>query len=125
MPHLRTWDELSRSKLDGKNNCMMTRGPHQRLDTAECRNSLAIHINHSDWRPTPFVSFTTSAAGVEQLAGMRARRGNRGAQHLTAVDPLVRRKVGLPVLDVLVEMNSVQYSRSIRADPYRKENRYY
>jgi hypothetical protein len=119
MPFLRIWDYYSGSKPDDDNNCMLSRAPRQRLDTAESRiDSLATHIDNEIWEPTPFISFTTSAAAVGKLANMRAPR--RGAQTLTVVDPNVRLAAGLPVLDVLAEMEHYRIT-----DPYDKDGEYY
>ena len=78
----------------------MARAPHQDLDTIESRKiSLAKHLKHSDWTsPTPYISFTNSAAAVQDLVNVRAQR-NRSNQTLTAIDPNTRLRKGLPILD--------------------------
>ncbi len=120
MPFLRIWDHFSGSQPD-ENGVMMSRAPRQRLDTLESRKaSLTIHLNHHDWTPTPYISFTSSAAAVQELADMRARRNNRGVQTLTVVDRNSRVRDGLPVLDVSAEMDHYNI-----LDPYRKSNQYY
>ncbi|KAK4101987.1 hypothetical protein N658DRAFT_391771, partial [Parathielavia hyrcaniae] len=119
LPLLRIWDSYSGSQPDGQNNSMMARAPRQRLDTEESRrDSIAHHIVHSNWGGgTPFISFTVSVAAAKNLAKMRAHRGTR---HLVVVDPQVRLKAGLPILDVAAEMSHY----SIR-DPYEKGYQYY
>ena len=105
VPLLRIWDRsLSGSQPDA-NNCMMARAPRQRLDTAQSREDfLAMHINHATQTPTPFISFTTSAAVVRDLADKRIDRG-RVAQYLTAIDPNVRVDAGVPILDFSAEVS--------------------
>ncbi len=118
VPLLRIWDQRSGSRPDA-NTCLMSRAPRQRLDTAESRRAfLATHIDHSNWTPTPFISFTTSATAVTDLADMRENR-KRGAQHLTAIDPNIRLAAGLPILDFSAEANYYNI-----ADPYGKSNQY-
>jgi hypothetical protein len=117
-PFLRIWDRYSGSRLDDE-NCMISRAPRQRLDTLESRKtSLTTHIDHKDWTPTPYISFTTSAAAIQELAGWRAQR--RGAQTLTVVDPNARIADGLPILDVAAEMDHYGIP-----DPYGRSNQYY
>ncbi|KAI9774396.1 MAG: hypothetical protein M1840_004290 [Geoglossum simile] len=100
-------------------NCMISRAPRQRLDTLESRKiSLTTHVNHKDWTRTPYISFTSSAAAVQELAGRRSRR--RGAQTLTALDPNFRIADGLPILDIAAEMDHYGIP-----DPYGRSNRYY
>lgn len=119
-PFLRLWDCYSGSQPDSEGR-MLARAPRHRLDTAESRRySLTTHINHGIWEPTPYISFTTSPAAVEDLAELRARRGNRGSQTLTVLDPNIRLKLGLPILDVAAEMDHYEI-----LDPYGKSNRYY
>jgi hypothetical protein len=118
MPFLRIWDFFSGSQPDEK-NFMMSRAPRQRLDTFESRkSSLTTHLDHKDWTPTPYISFQTSAAAVQDLANMRAQR--RGLQTLAVVDPNTRLRHGLPILDVAAEMGHYNI-----LDPYRKSNQYY
>lgn len=48
---------------------MKSRAPRQRLDTQKSRKeSLATHINHKIWEPTPYISFTTSPVTIQALA---------------------------------------------------------
>lgn len=120
MPFLRIWDHFSGSQPDEK-DFMMSRAPCRRLDTIESRKtSLTTHLNHKDWTPTPYISFTTSAAAVQELSNMRAQRKNRGVQTLTVIDPNTRLRHGLPILDVAAEMNHYNIP-----DPYGKSNQYY
>ena len=119
-PFLRIWDQCSGSQPDAM-NYMMSRAPHHHLDTFEARkNSLTSHLQHNEWTPTPYVSFTTLAAAVEDLANMRTYKGNRGVQTLTVVDPNTRLRDGLPILDVAAEMDHYKIP-----DPYGKSNQYY
>lgn len=72
MPFLRTWDRFSGSQPDTKNS-MMARAPRQRPDTIEFRTtSLTTHLNHRVWTPTPYVSFTTNPAALQELANIRS-----------------------------------------------------
>jgi hypothetical protein len=117
-PFLRIWDNNSGSQPDNEGR-MRSRAPRQRLDTRESRkNSLAIHINHKIWEPTPYISFTTSPAAIQEMAPGRAIR--RGPQTLTVVNPNTRIANRLPILNVLAEMNHYGVK-----DPYRNSNRYY
>jgi len=119
VPFLRIWDRKSGSQPDNERR-MRSRAPRQALDTRESRkNSLVIHINHGLWEPTPYISFTTSAAAIEEQAYWRAGR-QRGSQTLTVVDPNTRIADRLPILDVLAEMNHYGIE-----DPYGKSNQYY
>jgi hypothetical protein len=70
------------------------------------------------WVPGPYVSFTTSPGQIETLAGMR--RGKRGAQTLTVIDPNERIRNGLPVLNIAAEMRHYDIP-----DPYGGSNDYY
>jgi hypothetical protein len=117
-PFLRIWDYYSGSKPDDE-NLMMSRAPRQRFDTLKSRRtSLTTHINHSIWEPTPYISFTTSLATVQDLADLRTQR--RGAQTLTVLDPNARIAEGLPILDIRAEMDHYGIT-----DPYGKSNQYY
>lgn len=72
-PLLRIWDQFSGSQPaeDGR---MVSRAPEMRLDDAESRQgSLAGHLNHKDWTPRPYISFTTSSTAIEDLARMRRK----------------------------------------------------
>ena len=114
---LRTWDHNSGSQPD--ENRMMARAPRQRLDTLESRRiSLNKHIDHKVWKPTPYISFTTSPAAVQEMAVLRSK--NRGAQTLTVLNPNVRIADRLPILDVLAEMDHYGIT-----DPYKKSSQYY
>jgi len=120
VPLLRIWDHKSGSQPDER-NCLMSRAPQHRLDTVESRKaSLSTHLDHKVWVPTPFISFTTSAVALEELANFRAQRPYRGAQTLTVVDPNVRLAAGRPILDVAAEMG---YYGII--DPYGRSNQFY
>ncbi len=120
MPFLGIWDHCSGSQPN-EENCMMSRAPHQRLDTFESRKtSLTTHLNYKEWSPTPCISFTDSEAAVEDLAAMRSLLRKRGNQTLIVIDPDTRLRNGLPVLDVVAEM---EYYNIV--DPYGKSNQYY
>jgi hypothetical protein len=84
IPFLRIWDCYLGSQPDDENR-MLSRALRQRLDTLESRKiSLTAHINYRVWEPTPYISFTTSPAAIQELADWRAKR--RGAQTLTVLD---------------------------------------
>lgn len=120
MPFLRIWDHYSGSQPDHEKR-MMSRAPRQRLDTRTSRRiSLTTHIDHKIWEPTPYISFTTSPATIEDMAYWRANRSRRGAQTLTVLDPNARIADGLPILDVRAEMNNYGIP-----DPYRRSDEYY
>ncbi len=120
IPFLRIWDCCSGSQPDNEGR-MKSRASRQRLDTRESRkNSLATHINHGRWEPTPYISFTTSPAAVQKLADSRSNRRGRGPQTLTVLDPNTRLADGLPILDVRAEMDHYGVK-----DPYGNPNQYY
>ncbi|KAH8797855.1 hypothetical protein F5884DRAFT_905854 [Xylogone sp. PMI_703] len=107
-PFLRIWDYYSGSQPDNESR-MKSRAPRQLLDTWESRkNSLAIHINPKIWKPTPYITFTTSPAAAQEIADLRASR--RGS------DPYN----GLPILDLCAEMDHYGVE-----DPDGKSNQYY
>jgi hypothetical protein len=117
IPFLRIRDCQSGSQPDNDNR-MKSRASRQRLDTWDSRkNSLATHINHKIWEPTPYISFTTSPVAIQELADWRANR--RGPQTLTVVDPNTRIANGLPILDVRAEMDYYGVK-----DPYGKYQYY-
>ena len=119
-PLLRIWDRCSGSQPD-KNKCMVSRAPRQRLDTIESRKtSLTTHLNHKEWTPTPYISFTISPAAIQELAALRSQLKNRGVQNLIVIDPNIRLRNQLPVLDVAAEMDHYNI-----LDPYGKSNQYY
>ena len=100
---------------------MNSRAERERLDTIESRkDSLTIYIDHKDWIPTPYISFTTSPSKIEGLVNLRAQRRNRGPHTLTIVNPSTRVRNGLPVLHVADEMDHYGI-----ADPYGKLKEYY
>jgi len=73
-PLLRVWDRFSGSQPD-EHNRIYSRALNKRLDTLESRrSSLTTHIDHRNWTPTPFISFTSSPAAVAELAEWRLRR---------------------------------------------------
>lgn len=113
-PLLRIWDCMSGSQPD-EGNRMLSRSLNQPLDTEQARKtSLAIHLHHKNWTPTPYISSTKSANAIEDLATFRSER-DRGVQTLTIIDPATRLRNGLPILDVAAEM--VFYSIP---DPYQR-----
>ncbi|KAF2676857.1 hypothetical protein K458DRAFT_320966, partial [Lentithecium fluviatile CBS 122367] len=83
------------------------------------KDSLAIHLDHKDWTPTPYISFTKSASAIEDLATLRISR-RRGVQTLTVIDPATRLRSGLPILNVAAAM---EYYRI--PDPYMRGSQYY
>jgi len=97
---------------------MPSRAPNKRLDTLESRRfSLTTHINHQDWTPTPFISFTSSPRAVTELAEWRKQK--RGVQTLTAIDPNIRIRNNLPILDLATEMEHYDIT-----NPYGKREQY-
>ncbi|KIW12277.1 hypothetical protein PV08_09554 [Exophiala spinifera] len=111
-PLLRLWDGQSGSQPD-PNGRMRSREGRGRLDSFRSRkDSLTIHINHRNWTPTPYISFTDSSSEIESLARLRTRRG-RGPFTLTVIDPDKRVRNGLPVLNVRDEMEEYNVP-----DPY-------
>ncbi|KAI1562989.1 hypothetical protein PtrEW7m1_010748 [Pyrenophora tritici-repentis] len=118
-PLLRIWDIMSGSQPD-EDNRMLSRLPNQPLNTEQARkDSLAIHLDHKNWTPTPYTSFTKSASAIGELAKLRMSR-KRGVQTLTVIDPAVRLRSGLPILDVAAEMEYYCIP-----DPYKKGSKYY
>lgn len=116
-PLLRVWDWLSGSQ-PLRDIGMLCRAPNMQLDTAEARKpTLARHLDHREWIPGPYISFTTSPEAIEALALMRAKRGS---QILTVIDPNTRVRKGLPVLDVAAEMDYYDIP-----DPYGRSKEYY
>ena len=92
-----------------------------RPQTQEARKlSLQTHINHAIWEPTPYISFTTSADSVSELAGTRAQRPSRGTKTLTVVDPGLRIRKRLSVLKIAAEMDFYPI-----LDPYGRGDQYY
>ena len=118
-PLLRIWDYFSGSQPDD-NGRMLSRLQDEPLITEQARKtSLAIHLDHRNWTPTPYISFTTSASATEDLSRLRTWR-RRGAQTLTVIDPAVRLRKGLPILDVPAEMQHYCIP-----DPYNRGSKYY
>ena len=119
-PLLRTWDHMSGSIPD-KDGRMLARNSRMRLQTQEARkSSLETHIHHATWKPTPYISFTTSAGSVSELAATRSHRPGRGTQTLTVVDPGLRIRKKLPVLNIAAEMDFYHIE-----NPYGRGNQYY
>lgn len=116
-PLLRAWDHLSGSQPE-EDNRMLSRSPGHHLSTEQARKtSLANHLHHRIWEPTPYISFTRSPTKIEEIV---AHRSQRPPQSLTVIDPNARLNNGLPILDVLAEMEHYDIQ-----DPYNQENRYY
>lgn len=117
MPLLRIWDQYSGSHPEADER-MMSRAPGMRLDDRESRRtSFSCHLVHNEWKPTPYISFTTRKTTIESLVDMR--RAKRGDQTLTVIDPNTRLRNGLPILDAEVEMDYYDIS-----DPYGKNCEY-
>lgn len=92
-----------------------------RLDTYETRkNSLAKHLDYMDRTPGPYISFTTNPAEIQGHVMKRRRGRDRGPHTLTVIDPNKRTSMGLPILEVLAEMD-----RYGIPDPYGLGNAYY
>jgi hypothetical protein len=118
-PLLRIWDVMSGSQPD-EDNRMLSRSPNEPLDTEQARsNSLAIHLDHKKWIPTPYISFTKSPSAIKDLAALRISR-KRGVQNLTVIAPAARLRNGLPILDVAAEMERYRIP-----DPYDRGSKYY
>ncbi|EFR05163.1 hypothetical protein MGYG_08176 [Nannizzia gypsea CBS 118893] len=118
-PLLRVWDRYSGSQPDKETNQMVSRLPRQRLDTKEARKQyLTIHADHAIWEPTPFISFTTSARAVQEIVNLRSTK--RDAQTIIAINPAVRAAIGLPIIDMGVEMRCYGIP-----DPYHRNHEYY
>ena len=118
LPLLRLWDEKSGSQPD-ESGRMLARAPRQRLCTLESRReSLEIHVDNGKWVDTPYISFSSSPEAIEDLAAYRKTK-KRGRQWLTAINPGVHEAKGLPVLDILAEMEHYGIE-----DPYGDSNYY-
>jgi hypothetical protein len=116
-PLLRIWDSYSGSQPNTYNR-MNSRSPDRPLNTIEARQTtLTTHINHEDWTPTPYISFTSSPAVIEDLA--KWRKAKRGTQTLTAINPNIRLGSGLPILDLDTEMEHYKIS-----NPYGNRGKY-
>ena len=101
-PLLRVWDYFSGSQPEGDNR-MLSRSPDQRLNTEQARKtSLANHLDHKVWEPTPYISFTKSPSAIEEIVAWRSPK--RGAQTLTVIDPNARLNNSLPILNMVAEM---------------------
>lgn len=117
-PLLRTWDKFSGSK-PSSTGIMLSRSPRERLDTPRARKEfLTIHADHQKWDDTPFISFTQSPQELQDTAELREPR--RGYQTITVLNPNVRAKKGLPILNMDAEMRYYGIP-----DPYGKSNKYY
>lgn len=117
-PLLRLWDHYFDSRTTPEVS-MTSSAPDRHLDTHDARkSSLTIHINHQDWRPTPYISFTTSPAAIRDLADMRAWSG--GPHTLTVVDPRPRLTKGVPTLQVAAEMKHYNIQ-----DPYGRQGQFH
>lgn len=104
-PLLRIWDYNSGSQPD-EDNCMLSRSPDRLLRTRKARrDSLATHLNHGIWEPSPYISFTKSACAIEELVKSREKRRSAKNQQLIVIDPATRLRSGLPILDVAAEMD--------------------
>lgn len=113
-PLLRTWDEISGSQPQpDEDNRMLARAADMKLPDSETRKTtLGKHLNHREWSsPSPYISFTSSATDVEELARWRTR--TRGEQTITAINPNIRARNGLPVLNTKAEMSHYEIE-----DPY-------
>lgn len=123
-PLLRTWDRHSGSQPTEESR-MFSRDPEMRLSDRETRRTtLAKSLYHNDWTtPGPYIAFKSSQAGLEDLARLRIGR-KRGPQTVTAINPNVRIKKGLPVLNVQAEMRHYDipapkgYSDALYEDDY-------
>ncbi|KAJ4263939.1 hypothetical protein NW762_005977 [Fusarium torreyae] len=118
VPLLRTWDIYSGSQPDINSGDMYAREPDLDLNTFEARrSSLEIHIDNSNWTPTPYISFTSSWDALQTFANFRDSQRSRKNQTITAIDPAVRLEAGWPVVCFGEEMRHY----GIR-DPYGMAN---
>ncbi|KAI1261139.1 hypothetical protein F5Y18DRAFT_440675 [Xylariaceae sp. FL1019] len=114
-PLLRIWDRSSGSQTE-QNGGMVARASSMQLDGGHSRRTaLANHHDPENRVPTPFISFTTSFADIEDLANRWAAEG-RGALTLTVIDPNVRLRKGMPLLSVRDEM--VHYAYDSYSEEY-------
>lgn len=117
-PLLRLWDRSSGSQHE-HTNPMLSRSRRGRLDTYENRKDfLTTHADHGKMTPTPFISFTTSAETVQDLADYRTVR--EGIQRLTVINPNVRTAKHLPIINMGNEMRYYRVS-----NPYGRSHQYY
>lgn len=118
-PLMRLIDKYTRDSPDDTTGAMMSRAPRERLDSWETRRKmLRLHADHSNRVWTPFLSYTSSPSGIEQLGARRTYK--RGPQTLVAINPGKRRSLGLPLLNAKDEMNYYDV-----ADPYGRNYEYY
>ena len=77
-----------------------------RLDNKEIRiMTLKTHVDHGNWKDTPYISFSNCPRTIEELANYRSTRRGRGPQHIVVIDPRTRIELGLPVLHCSAEMD--------------------
>lgn len=125
-PLLRIWDNVTASKPKRHGDTrgyMLSRAPEMQLLDRESRiESLRLHGNYRDREPTPYISFTDSAERIQDLVAKRKarRRRRRGKKYLTAIDPDVRLRSGLPIVHAHSERSYYGIS-----DPYGKDGQYY
>ncbi|KAK0853256.1 hypothetical protein LTS02_012041 [Friedmanniomyces endolithicus] len=87
-----------------RNLRMFARGARMRLDDEKIRiQTLTMHADHKCWEDTPYISFTKSSQSLQDLANQRRTR-RRGDQKVVVIDPRIRIKLGLPILDYGEEM---------------------
>lgn len=112
-PLLRTWDGISGSQPN-EDNHMLARAADMKLPDFETRKTtLGKHLDHANWAsPSPYISFTRSAQDVQELARWRTR--TRGQQTITAINPNIRVRNGLPLLNAKAEMSHYKIE-----DPYK------
>lgn len=103
-PLLRVWDTCSGSQPEHPSgNRMRARLRRGVLATRDARKtSLTTHVDNSDWKNTPYISFTSSPSAAVRLANQR-HNARRGDQNLVVIDPGYRLQRGLPVLDMANE----------------------
>ncbi|KAI1387843.1 uncharacterized protein F4822DRAFT_444383 [Hypoxylon trugodes] len=119
-PLLRVWNRNSgsRPEEDGR---MIARDQNMCLGSSQSRReSLSIHVDHGNWsKGTPYISFTNSETRIEELIQKWSKKGRKDFM-LTAINPNIRIRKGLPILDVTAEMNRYEIE-----DPYGREGEYY
>ncbi|KAJ6780544.1 hypothetical protein PWT90_06632 [Aphanocladium album] len=123
-PLLRIWDCMSGSQPTAA-DYMMARDTRMRLDNASVRkSSLTKHLDHKVWVPGPYIFFTSSPLAIDEIARMITNPRRPGKKTLTAINPNIRVKNGLPVLPVLDEMehygieDPYHYGKTLYANHY-------
>lgn len=103
-PLLRTYDHISGSQADELGD-MYARAPYMPLRASgDRRSTLQTHIRNYEWKPTPYISFTSSPEALENFANLRKRNPCRRHQSILVIDPAVRIEAQRPVINFGEEM---------------------